>query len=318
MKKTLIYVVAVTALILTTLSVANATRGEIAAIVNDSVITVSDVNNRIKLYTFGAKTKIPKEQKEALKQEVLNRLIDESIQLQEADKLGVDITNEQLDNSFKDIAKKNKLSADAMENKLRKGGINLKTLYDQLEAEISWSYVVRRKLRPKISISEEEINLTLDKLSNNKETQYQVAEILLLVPTSAQEKNIHSKALALIKEIKKGAPFPAVAKKFSQAPGSATGGDLGWVKEGQISAELNTALEQMKPGEISLPIRSSKGYHILLLRNIKQASNEVAEDKVSEKSRNIIASQLGTQRLMQMAKHYLNDLRSIAFIEKRI
>lgn len=207
-----------------------------------------------------------------------------------------------------------------MAKELKGEGINIQTLKSKIEAEIAWNTLVKRKLRSKVNISEEEVDMRIDTLNDNNDTQYLVGEILLLVPDISEEKKIEENAIALTERIKEGIPFSNMALKFSQAPGAATGGDLGWLKEGQIDPNISHTLANMKPGEISQPIKTSKGWHILLLRDIKQSSEDETKsvDKDDAKSRSTIAAQLGTKRLNKMAHNYLNDLRAMALIETRL
>ncbi len=298
---------------------AKALEVRIAAVVNDNIITVGDVENRMRLYMFGTTKQPSQDEIYRLTLQILNELIDENLEIQEAKRFGIVIPDEQLVASIGEIAKRKNQTADDMINALKADGVDIQTLKDKINAEIAWSTLVRKKLYSQIQISDEDINMTIDKLNNNNQTRYLVGEILLLVPDASQDQDVKGKAMELIEQIKKGVPFSAVAAKFSQAPGAATGGDLGWVSEAQIDSKLASTLANMKPGQLSDPIRSEKGWHILLLRDIKQAADEdktVQKDDTS--SRDAIASQIGTQRLNQMAVHYLNDLRASALIEKRM
>lgn len=321
MRKHILYIVAVLVIALTTSTMAHAAQGLIAAIVNDQIITVNDLENRVKLYSFSADTQPSEEQLRILRHQVLNRLIDEALQTAEAKKLGIVINDGIVQKQFEKVAASNQLSVEEMKAKLKNGGVNINSLYDQIRAESAWGQLVQRKLRPKISISDTDIDIQLKTKHDSKETQYLVAEIFLNAHKgNYKNKAVFNKALNIVEEIKKGAPFSAIAKQFSEAPGAATGGNLGWVKEGQVSAEISDTLAKMSKGQISAPILSPKGYHILFLRDIRHASEDSIEktDKETLQSRNQVAGQIGMQRLMQMATHHLNDIRSTAFIEKRL
>ncbi|MCE9507480.1 MAG: peptidylprolyl isomerase [Alphaproteobacteria bacterium] len=283
MKKALLSLALGIALLFAYLPAYSAAQEGIAAIVNDSVITVTDVRDRATLYQSGSPQKPTPEQKNKMEQQVLSRLIDESLQLQEAKKLGIVIGDDDVAAGFADIARQNNVSPEEFKKRLAKAGVNVNSLYNQIRADISWSQVVRRKLRPQVNISEGDIDQTMDQIARNSgKAQYRVAEIFLGVAEPAKEAEVRDGAEDLVKQLKQGTPFSGLAHQFSQAPGAANGGDLGWVQEGQLDPELDTALGKMQPGQVSPPLRSAKGYHILFLMDVRHTANqqEAAGDQI--------------------------------------
>lgn len=248
-----------------------AAQESIAAIVNDSVITITDIHDRTALYLSGGQQDVRPEQRKKVEQQVLSRLIDESLQMQEAQKMGITVAEEDVTAGFASLAGQNQLSPEDFKKRLAASGAPVQTLYNQIKAELAWSRVVMRKLRPQVNVSEGEIDLTLKQMSNGgNKPQYQVAEIFLAIPSPEKENEIREEAGKLVGQITQGASFANVAREFSQAPGAASGGDLGWVQEGQLDSPLDAALQKMQPGQVSPPIRSAKGYHILFLRDARQ------------------------------------------------
>lgn len=301
------------------LSAAHANEIKIAAIVNDGVITVTDVEDRMRLYLLGSKGQPPAEFIKKLTKQTLEELIDESLQNQEAAKYGIQIPEEQINAGIEEIAKRNNATADIMIKQFKTMGVNIQSLRDKIKAEFTWPLLVRRKWQSQISISEQDIDFAIEKMNDIDEPQYLLAEILLIVPERGKEEETRTKAFKLLTRIKEGTPFSTIALQNSQAPGAAAGGDIGWMKESQLDEKIVQALSKMKAGDLSEPVRSAKGWTIVLLRDVKK-SDAVKENvkKDDEKSRDAIASQLGTKRLTQMAQHYMNDLRSSAFIDKRM
>ena len=257
---------------------AERTRIGIAAIVNDDAITWSDIENRTRLFIASAnKGAPPPEAQKQIEAMVLSRLIDERLQLREAKNLGIAVSEEQIDKAFADIARQNNLQPDEFKQRLATSGIKPAALLEQIKAEVAWSLVVRRKLRPQIVVSETEIDTAMGELQNKKgHTEYQVAEILLKVPAPEMETTVRTDAEKLVQQITKGAQFSVVARQVSQAPGAATGGDLGWLQEGLLDKALDEQLARMHPGEVSPPIRTDKGYHILFLRNQRDAGSAMS------------------------------------------
>lgn len=252
----------------------------IAAVVNDSVITISDIRDRTDLYLSGG-TPVA-EQRKQMEQQVLDRLINEALQVQEAKKLGIIVAEEDVTAGFADISRQNNLPPEEFKKRLVGSGIHIDSLYNQIRADIAWSQVVRRKLRPEVNVSESEIDMTLNQIaSGTGKPQYHVAEIFLAVPTPAQEADTRDTANKLVTQLTQGASFSSIARQSSQAPGAAGGGDLGWVQEGQLDPALDKVLKSMQPGQVSPPVRSAKGYHILFLRELRQNTSPTAGAEVS-------------------------------------
>lgn len=253
-----------------------AQQGGIAAVVNDSIVTVSDIEARTDLYLSGG-GKPSEEERQKMKSQVLDKLIDEALQLQEAKKIGITVSEDQVTAGFGYIAKQNNLSPDEFRQRLKDSGVNVDSLYAQIRAEIAWDSVVRRQLRPQVNISESEIDMTLDQLAQNGgKKQYHVAEIFFNAPDDASARDAESKAEEAIGKIKGGATFSSVARAVSQSPGAANGGDLGWVQDGQLEKAVNDVLVGMNPGQLSKPIRGDKGYHIIFLREVRLAASDTS------------------------------------------
>jgi peptidyl-prolyl cis-trans isomerase SurA len=153
--------------------------------------------------------------------------------------------------------------------------VNIDSLYAQIKAEIAWQQVIGRKIRPQVNISESDIDMTIDQLAHvSGKKQYHVAEILLNVKDPAEDTDVRSKAEDLVRKIKEGERFSTVARENSQAPGANNGGDMGWVQEGQLSADLDHALAQLQPGQITAPILADNSYHILFLREVRRSADD--------------------------------------------
>ncbi len=253
----------------------------IAATVNDSVITMTDVKNRVGLYFPGALQKAPPEALKKMQAQVLDKLIDEALELQEAKKLGINVAQADLDTGFANVAKQNNISAAEFKKRIKASGADASTLYDQIRADIAWSQVVRRTVRPQVDISEGDIDATLAQIKGGSgKMQYRVAEIFFKIPDGAQDSDARNAAEAIVDQLHKGASFSSLARQYSQAPGAATGGDLGWVQEDQVGDDdVAKALAKMHPGQVQV-VRAQKGYHILFLRDERQNAGADAQNKI--------------------------------------
>ncbi|MFN7114065.1 MAG: peptidylprolyl isomerase [Alphaproteobacteria bacterium] len=243
----------------------------IATVVNDDVITFSDIEDRMRLYMLGAPPNLPEEAKQRVLQQALYRLVDERLQMQEAKALNIVVNPKDVEMGFATIAAQNKMEPPQFREQLMRAGVNLTTIEEQIAAEIAWNQVVRRKLRPQITISESEIDTEVDRLQRGSgRTEYRLAEIFLSFDGPATEKNARELGEKLVAEIRKGRPFSQAAREFSEAPGAATGGDIGWIEEGVLDSALGSVVATLQPGQLSDPIRTDKGYHLLFLRETRQ------------------------------------------------
>ncbi len=240
----------------------------IAAIVNDEVISTYDVQQRTKLVLSSSGVDPTPDIVQRIHAQVLRTLVDEKLQMQEAARYEVEVTEEEVEESIERLGRQNNLSVGDIEETLNQGGIGVSTLRTQVLAEIAWSKLVNGLLSPRVSVPRDEIELILEQLAlSSDKPQYLVSEVFLGVESREQEQQIYQGGLQLIQQMQQGVPFQVVAQQFSSAPSSAQGGDIGWVQDGELQSELNEALRRMQPGQISSPIRTRGGYIILALRD---------------------------------------------------
>ena len=283
-----------------------------AAVVNDEVISVLDLAMRVRLAIVGAGVEDSQEVRRRLTPQVLRGLIDERLQLQEAERLDISVADDEVARALQQIAGQNNMSEGQFLSMLRNRGVIPTTLIDQIRAQIAWQIVVRRRLRPTITISEEEVEEVADRLSGRQGAiERRVAEIFVAVESATLEEEALANANRLLQEILAGANFAGLARQFSQSATANLGGDRGWVREGELPEELDAALGQMGPGDVSRPIRTVSGFHILLLRDMrKNEGQEVDRARIQEN--------LTNQRVNQLAQRSMQELRRTANVDVRI
>ncbi len=248
-----------------------AKRAEIAAVVNNDIITTMDVDTRLLLNAGGRP--VPPAQRKAAEDSVLNELINESLKRQEAESLDIMVDDGEIQNAFTNVAQTNNMTADQFRGELRKAGIPAEAFYDKLRTDIAWSQVVRRKLRPKVAISENDIDAVFDTIERTEgEPQYRVAEIFLEADMLSDSAPVEKRMNELVDQMQRGARFSDVAKKYSEAPGASRGGDLGWMTLDQLDKDLQPVVLNMQPGQLSKPFKSAKGYHLLFMIDRKMPS----------------------------------------------
>lgn len=253
----------------------------IAAVVNDEVITSSAVLARLRLALFAAGLNLTQENQQRLLPQVLRTLIDERLRMQEAERLNVAVPEHEVDQALASIASDNGMSPGQFTDLLQRNNVPVSTLRRQVETSLAWRRLIQRQLLPDITIGDAEVDEVMARIEQNRGLpEYLLAEIFLAVDDPAREAEVRDFAGDLARDIRRGASFSAVAQQFSQGAGAANGGDMGWVLDGQLAPELQEAVEALAPGQMSDPIRTVSGYHILLLRDQRRANVPDAMDDV--------------------------------------
>lgn len=285
----------------------------IAATVNKDAISESDVNDRMRLVFASSGLKNTKQNRDKLRPQALNSLIEEQLKLQEAQRQGLTVTQEDVDSGFQTMAQQNQMTPAQFASVLNQQGIPKATLMNQIKSQIAWTKVIAAVLRPKIDVSESDINARMERLKEAVgKIEYQTSEIFLPVNSEAEEEKTKALAENLIQEIKnKKAPFAVVAAQFSKSASAEQGGSLGWVQEGQLPKEQDLVLKSLNEGQISPPIRSLSGFHILTVAQKRTVSGETLPTQEE------VLNAIGLQRLDRLQQRYLADIRSAAFIDRR-
>ena len=255
------------------------TETRIAAVVNDEVISVADLQSRLRMVMLSSNLADSPETRQRIAGQVLRTIVDEKLQMQEAKRQNITASEGEINKAFAQIAKQNNLQPDQLDQVLKAHGIEHSALADQLTASIVWSKLVRRLMSQTNVVSDEEIDYALKRAKEtSNEPQSRVAEIFLAVDNPQQEEEVRRLAERLTEQMKQGARFSAVAQQFSQSATAAVGGDIGWVRPDQLSPELGKVVAQMRPGELSPPIRTPGGYYLILVLDRRSGRTGATED----------------------------------------
>ncbi|NBP73304.1 MAG: hypothetical protein EBU57_09145 [Alphaproteobacteria bacterium] len=185
----------------------------IAAIVNDELITAYDLESRMKLVILSTRLPNTVEVRRRISSQVLRTLIDERLQMQEAKRRNISVSKRDLRRAKVTIEKQNKLPEDGLERMLRQNDVPLSAMEEQLSAGIAWSKLVGRRLRPRITIGEDEIDEALQRISSRQgQTEYRLAEILLAVDGPEEEDNVRRTAERIRNQVQNGANFAEIAE----------------------------------------------------------------------------------------------------------
>lgn len=251
----------------------------IAAVVNGDIVTADDVQARLMLVMKSSGIPDTPQNRQQLQPRILQQLIDEKLEMEEADHYKVKADKAEVDRALASIEKRNNMPAGGLDQYLKAAGIPRSTLVDQVTASILWNKVVEGRYGDDVNVSDAEVNDEIARLKADfGKPQSHVAEIFLAIDNPTQEPEVKALADKLIAQIRQGAAFPAVAQQFSQSPTAATGGDIGWVTPNQFGPPLDDAIAKMNPGEMSYPIRTPAGYYILYLLERRTPGQTTADD----------------------------------------
>lgn len=238
----------------------------IAAVVNDQVISIYDLAARINIVVAASNLLDAPELRRQIAPQILQKLVNEHLQTQEALRLNLTVTDSDVKNTLTRIERNLGVGQGGFEKFITSRNLDREAAVQQVKAEIAWGKVVSARLRSKISVGEDEIDEVLNRLKNSKgQPENRIAEIFLAITSPDQEEKITQTANNLIEQLRKGANFSSIAQQFSQSATAAVGGDIGWVISGQLPKPIGQSISLMKEGEISAPIRTFDGLHIIKL-----------------------------------------------------
>jgi peptidyl-prolyl cis-trans isomerase SurA len=259
----------------------------VVAVVNDEVITryeLTEQKNAVAAQLKRQGVTMPPDAE--LDAQVLERFINEKVQLQYARENGVRADDETVNASVQRIAGDNKMSMIQFAAALKKDGITLEKFRDELKNEIVLSRLREREVESRVVVTDSEIEayLAQAKLVGANQSEYQLAHILVLVPEQATPDQVEARkkrAEEAERQLKAGTPFAQVAAVFSDANDATKGGELGWRQGDRLPVLYAQAAEKMKSGETSGVLRSANGFHIvrLLDKRVGQQQAIVEQNK---------------------------------------
>ena len=256
------------------------TRLSIAAVVNDKIITASDLQKRLKLISIISPSQISRIKTRQLQKEVLNQLINEELQNQEVISLKIKVSEREIDNAKRLMEQRFKLPRNTLNKFITKNKLDYNDVISQIETSLGWTLAVQRKFSNYLKVSDEEVAEVINRLRDNIGKQrYLISEIFLPVDYTDNENEVRARAKKLYNTIKSGADFRKVSREYSATGSAMDSGRGGWFLTGQLSPKLDLALQKMKIGDITIPIKTNSGFHILKLEK-KNVFKEFDEMKV--------------------------------------
>lgn len=289
----------------------------VAAVINDEIISTYDLRQRVRLLIISSGVQVTEQNLPEIEREALRGLVDERLQLQEirsVEKKQKDVhlmpSTKEVDAEVAEFARQFKVQPKQLVASLKNAGVDESTLRDQITTSIAWRRYIGGRFRDNVHVNDAQIDAAISRINaSSAKPQYLVSEVFLDASRVGGEKQAIDGATQLVEQIRKGAPFQAVARQFSSLPTAANGGDSGWLVSGELQPVLEKSLETLRPGQTSDPIPVTDGVYILQLRDkraggstetvtLKQAAVRLAPDAPADQ---VVAAQAKLTALKEEA-----------------
>lgn len=241
----------------------------IAAVVNQKMISYTDLNHRVKLAMISADMPNTPEVLREVRQQILNVMIEEKLQQILGDEFKIKIDDTMVGQSMREIENQNNMAEGDFQKMLASHGIPLEAMKDHIRSSIIWREYIRQRYGNSIQISDEEVEKALNSQENqNKTTRVLMAEILIHTNQDTPVEKARAIAQKISTQLDGGrSQFAALAQQFSNAPSASRGGNVGWVSVNSLDEKVRGAVAHMQAGSLSKPIQTDSGFYILLVRD---------------------------------------------------
>jgi peptidyl-prolyl cis-trans isomerase SurA len=247
----------------------------IVAVVNDGVVLQSELNEQIRLISVRlADQGVQLPPAGVLRQQVLERLILMQIQLQRADRLDIQVDEEQLSRTLERIAQRNNISFDQLPALLAQQGLDYTAYREDIRRELIVNQVRQRDVDARVTVSQREMDQLLERQAQSDQREFELAHILIGTRSSATPEQIEAageRAQLVYRRLLQGEDFGEMAVSYSEAQDALDGGYLGWREATQLPTIFAEVVPDMSAGQVSEPIRSSSGYHIIKVIDVRGA-----------------------------------------------
>jgi peptidyl-prolyl cis-trans isomerase SurA len=286
-----------------------------SATVNGEIITATDIEQRMALIRIANNdVALPPEELQRLRQQVFSNLIDEKLQIQEARAADITIDENVVNDQFARLATRFRQTPEQFSTYLASKGSSAAAVKQQIRGEFAWDRLLSRNIQSTTNVSTEEVESVVQRLNEAKgQDEFHLGEIYL----SAAPENmtaVNENAQKIIQALQAGGSFAAYARQFSEASTAVVGGDLGWVKAGQLPASMAEAATQMQPGQLVGPVAVPGGVSIMLMIDRRQVLTADPRDAVLSLKQISLDFPEGTTqaRAAELASQFAEATRNIA------
>ncbi|MBN8532328.1 MAG: peptidylprolyl isomerase [Alphaproteobacteria bacterium] len=253
----------------------------IIALVGEEPITRLDVENRASFMIASAGIPDTPETHRKVLPQALRSLIDEKVQLQEAARLKLNITDKELEIAIAAIERQNRMGPGAFKRFIEEKGVDEGTAMQQVRSQVALSKLVRQKVQGKVSISDSELALAMERAAAGAGDEFRISRIVIPIDDASQEEQSKQLAEQLASQAKGGADFPKLARQFSTRAINPEGEEGSWVMIGQLDKEVETVLKPASAGAILGPVRTAEGYQVIQVIEKKGKSGVALESEVA-------------------------------------
>jgi peptidyl-prolyl cis-trans isomerase SurA len=294
---------------------------KVAAVVGDNIVLGSEVEEKVAPLMADA-NRIPDPEKRAaraaaLRREVLDRLIDDELILQQATELKLSISSEQIDASIEEIKKQNSIDDEQLREALRGQGMTMAAYRADLKRQLLRYRVLNIAVGSRVNVSDEEVKAYYDRhLKDSTNVQVRASHIFVAIPEGADAATVKEKqaqAQKVLDRARAGEDFAKLARELSDdAATRSEGGDLGYFGRDMLPKAIEEMVFSMKPGEIRGPVRADRGFHI-----IKLVDRKTKDQKPFDEVKDDIRMQLRQKDMERQTKTYLTELRKKTLVDIR-
>jgi peptidyl-prolyl cis-trans isomerase SurA len=282
----------------------------IVAIVNDDIITMKELEKFVLVEKKSGFTSVDEYFQGLQIRDKMDAFVETLLIKQQARKLKLEVTDKEVEAVVDNIKKQNLITDAELKEQLKKENIVFKDFTEGIRTSILRTKVLSRAIASETMLSDQDLKKYYDAhLEELKEEEYRVQHIFV----SGQKKDAQARAQAAYKLLQEGKPFEEVVREYSDEPNAAQGGDIGWVKRADLIPELREGIKLLIPGTFSGVIRTSYGYHIIKLIQMKKVDAQPFE-AMKDKLRERIIQEESDRKY----KEYIQKLRAASYIEVKI
>ena len=241
------------------------------AIVNNDIITDTDVEQRLNLVLAANGGNIDPDEKTRLRLQVVRNLIDEKLQIQEATSKDIKVSDAEVDAAYNRVAGNFKRTPAGFADFLHQAGTSPASIKAQIRGELAWSRLLRRKVEPLVNVGDEEVNAVMARMTATKGSEEYNLRKIFLPATAETQEQVMKEAAIYVGEIRAGSSFTVYARQVSQDASRNDGGAIGWVAPAQLSDVVAPVVTALKPGEVSEPFAVPGGVEIWTVEGKRQA-----------------------------------------------
>lgn len=294
----------------------------VVASVGDDAITLYDVEKEGAALLNQIEISSPPEEREGRLYETRKRIVEQLVEkvllLREADRLGIEVDEEEIDSAIDKVKAENRISQEELLRALEAEGLTYERYRKEMKGQILRAKVVDRRVRGGIDVSDDDVRAYYERNMDDYRTDedIRVRHILFLVPKGAGDNTVYEarkRAIEVLRMAKGGEGFASLARKYSEGPSAPEGGDLGFFKREDMVREFSDAAFALKEGEISDLVRTPFGFHIIKLIE-RRGDSPLSLDEVKEK----IRTRLYSEEMERGVKELIRELRERGEVEIRI